>query len=66
MAWGWQIEHAYLITGDSDLVPAINAAKDVGVVIILHYKEGARHDELLQAVDECFAMPSDFFDDCLL
>ena len=32
-----QIEYAYLLTGDSDLVPAVQAAKDEGVVVALYY-----------------------------
>lgn len=47
-----QIEKAMLITGDSDLVPAIEAARDEGVVVVLFYSPNARHDELLQACDE--------------
>ena len=47
-----QIEKAILITGDSDLVPAIEAARDCGVVVVLYYSPNSRHDELLQACDE--------------
>ena len=47
-----QIDKAILITGDSDLVPAIEAARDAGVVVELYYSPGARHDELLQSCDE--------------
>jgi len=47
-----QIDKAILITGDSDLVPAIEAARDSGVVVALYYSPNARHDELLQACDE--------------
>jgi len=47
-----QIEKAILLTGDSDLVPAIEAARDAGVVVVVYYSPRARHDELLQACDE--------------
>jgi uncharacterized LabA/DUF88 family protein len=47
-----QIEKAILITGDSDLVPAIEAARDCGVVVVLYFSPNSRHDELLQACDE--------------
>ena len=47
-----QIEKAILVTGDSDLVPAIEAARDEGVVVVLFYSPNSRHDELLQACDE--------------
>lgn len=52
MSSSHQIEKAVLVTGDSDLVPAIEAARDAGVVVVLYYSEKARHDELLQACDE--------------
>jgi uncharacterized LabA/DUF88 family protein len=47
-----QIEKAILVTGDSDLVPAIEAARDEGFVVVLFYSPNSRHDELLQACDE--------------
>jgi uncharacterized LabA/DUF88 family protein len=47
-----QIEKAVMVTGDSDLVPANDAARDEGVVVVLYYSPNARHDELLQACDE--------------
>jgi uncharacterized LabA/DUF88 family protein len=47
-----QIDKAIIITGDSDLVPAVEAARDSGVVVTLYYSPNARHDELLQACDE--------------
>jgi uncharacterized LabA/DUF88 family protein len=47
-----QIDKAIIITGDSDLVPAIEAARDCGVVVVLLYSPNSRHDELLQACDE--------------
>jgi uncharacterized LabA/DUF88 family protein len=47
-----QIEKAIIITGDSDLVPAIESARDAGVVAVVYYSPNSRHDELLQACDE--------------
>jgi uncharacterized LabA/DUF88 family protein len=47
-----QIDKAVLMTGDSDLVPAIEAARDCGVIVVLFYSPNSRHDELLQACDE--------------
>jgi len=61
-----QIEYAYLLTGDSDLVPAVQAAKDEGVVVALYYKVGTAHDQLLQTVDESYMLSAGFFDDCTL
>lgn len=45
------IDYAIIITGDSDFIPAIEAAKNEGVVVCVAH--GARaHDELLDAADE--------------
>ena len=49
-----QIDTAVLFTGDSDMVPAIEVAKDEGVVVQLYYSPNAVHDELLKACDERF------------
>jgi len=50
------ISKAVIVAGDSDFVPAIEAAKDSGVVVVLYYSESSIHDELLSAVDESFVM----------
>jgi len=34
MSWDHQITKAVLVTGDSDFVPAIQAAKDAGVLTV--------------------------------
>jgi len=47
------IGKAVVVTGDSDFVPAIEAAKDAGVLMVLYYSPSSIHDELLSAVDEC-------------
>jgi len=65
MSSGRQIEYAYILAGDSDLVPAIQVAKDQGVVVGLYYKSGTAQDELLQTVDESYMLSPDFFDMCL-
>lgn len=56
MSWDKQIQRAILVTGDSDFVPAVKAAKDAGVLTIVYYSRGAptvyAHDELLDACDE--------------
>lgn len=57
-----QIERAVLVTGDSDLVPAIEVARDCGVVVALYYSPNARSDELLQACDERFEITSALID----
>jgi len=33
-------------------VPAIEAAKEAGVLVVLYYSPSSIHDELLSAVDE--------------
>lgn len=62
MSWGKQIGTAVLLTGDSDFVPAVEAAKDAGVLTQLYYSESAIHNELLDACDECFEITSDLID----
>ena len=45
------ITKANLVTGDSDLIPAIQIAKNEGVVVELFYVPRSTHTELLQTVD---------------
>ncbi len=56
MSWDHQIETAILVSGDSDLVPAVKATKDAGVItVVYHSRYSPRvyaHDELLLACDE--------------
>jgi uncharacterized LabA/DUF88 family protein len=50
-----QIQKAILVTGDSDVVPAVDVARDRGVEVWLWYcdSSGSRvHDELITACDE--------------
>ena len=65
MSWGKQIDTAIFIAGDSDFVPAVQAAKDAGVVVILYYavclgRDGhittSAHDEPKYACDECIVI----------
>ena len=49
------IDKAILVTGDSDFVPAVNVAKEEGIVTILYYSKNPPmyvHNELLDACDE--------------
>lgn len=66
MSWGRQIDVAALVTGDSDFVPAIRAAKDAGVVVKLSYVKGACHDELYDACDDRVELTNTFLDKFLL
>ena len=48
-----QIGRCVLVTSDSDFVPAIQAAKNDGVLVQLYYSRGLSYnDELLQACDD--------------
>jgi uncharacterized LabA/DUF88 family protein len=62
MSASQQIEKAIIITGDSDLVPAIESARDSGVIVELHFSPHSRHDELLQACDERFEITQNLID----
>lgn len=45
------ITHAFVVAGDSDLIPAITAAKNEGVFVVLVHG-GTCHDDLLDEADE--------------
>jgi uncharacterized LabA/DUF88 family protein len=62
LSWSHQIGHAIIVTGDSDFVPAIEAAKDAGVITTLYYSKKSVHNELLSAVDERYEMTKSFFE----
>jgi len=66
MSWDHQIQKAVLITGDSDFVPAVEAAKDAGVLVHLYYSERTAHRELLDACDERTPISQDLIDACVL
>ncbi|MDD1762516.1 MAG: NYN domain-containing protein [Methanothrix sp.] len=52
LSCGRMIQKAVLVTGDSDFLPAIEAAKEAGVLVTLYYSRSSIHDELLSVVDE--------------
>lgn len=52
LSWTRNIGTAILIAGDSDFVPAIQTAKDAGVLVKLYYSDFSVHDELLTAADD--------------
>jgi uncharacterized LabA/DUF88 family protein len=56
MSWDHHIGTACLLTGDSDFVPAVEAAKDAGVLVKLFYLPGSFHAELHDACDERIAI----------
>lgn len=62
LSFSHQITKAVVVSGDSDLVPAIEAAKDAGVVVQLWYSRRAVHNELLQTADERFEVSQSLID----
>lgn len=65
MSIGRQISRAILVTGDSDLVPAVKCAKDAGIEVYVWYaRTGSTtvHDELLSECDECREFSRTFID----
>jgi len=68
MSWDHQIGKAILVTGDSDFVPAIQAAKDAGVLTVLCYSKASTVsalDELLYACDERKEITAELINKCL-
>ena len=59
-----QIQHAVLIAGDADFIPAIKKAKDHGAVIHLFAQEGSLNKEILSEIDEIHYITKDFLEDC--
>ena len=62
LSWSKSIGTAVLVTGDSDFVPAVEAAKDAGVLVQLWYSRNAVHNELISAVDEFFPITQELID----
>lgn len=66
MSWDHQIDKALLVTGDSDFVPAIKAAKDAGVLTVLYYSRAhpllGAFDELLYECDEQYEITQELID----
>lgn len=62
MSWDHHVGTAVLVTGDSDLVPAVEAAKDAGVVVQLWYEPDSVHDELLGVCDEGFELTQELLE----
>jgi len=62
MSWGRQIQRAVLLSGDSDLVPAVQAAKEAGILTQVYHSRRSVHDELLQACDDRFEITRELID----
>jgi uncharacterized LabA/DUF88 family protein len=52
LSWTRNIGTAILVAGDSDFVPAVETAKNAGVLVRLYYSDFSIHDELLTSVDD--------------
>jgi uncharacterized LabA/DUF88 family protein len=65
MAYENQIQHAILIAGDADFVPAIKKAKDYGIIVHLFYHPSSVHNELLDEVDELHEIDNQFIESCI-
>jgi len=64
MSWDHQIQKAVVVTGDSDFVPAIQAAKDAGVLTHLFFSRNSCHRELLLAFDERTQITEELIGQC--
>lgn len=66
MCFDRQIEHAIIIAGDSDFVPAIKKAKDFGTIVHLFYHPSSVHNEVLDEIDELHVLSKELIDKCTL
>ena len=64
MSWDHQIQKAIVLSGDSDFVPAVQAAKDAGVLTHLFYSAISFHDELRDAFDERTMISRELIEKC--
>lgn len=64
MSYEKQIQHAILIVGDSDFVPAIKKAKDYGTIIHLYYHPSSVHNEILDVADELHEINDELINFC--
>jgi len=61
------IEMVVLVAGDSDLLPAVEHARNEGrLVRLVHGPVGTYHDDLFKGVDERFELTSDVLRQCTL
>jgi len=60
MSYENQIQHAILIAGDADFVPAIRKAKEYGIIVHLFYHPSSIHNEIMDEVDERHEITSEF------
>ncbi|OGS42846.1 MAG: hypothetical protein A3K67_03540 [Euryarchaeota archaeon RBG_16_62_10] len=64
LSWSNKIDKAILVTGDSDFVPAVRAAKDAGVLVEIFYCPSQPiSDELIHACDDRFPITEDLINE---
>lgn len=63
---GGLIQRAVIITNDTDFIPAINVAKDAGVIVTLYRGASDHNDALLEACDETKLMDKALVSKCLV
>jgi uncharacterized LabA/DUF88 family protein len=56
-----QITELHLLAGDSDFVPAVEVAKEEGVICVLHHGRHAHH-HLRSVADECHRIDAQFME----
>jgi len=61
-----QIQHAVMVAGDSDFIPAIQKAKNYGAIVHLIANKDTVNKELLKEVDVFYNLNEEFIKDCLL
>jgi len=61
-----QIDHAIIIGGDSDFVPAIKKAKDHGAIVHLYYHADSVHHEILDEIDEGHLLSKELIEKCTM
>jgi uncharacterized LabA/DUF88 family protein len=64
MCFDNQIQHAVLIAGDSDFIPAVKKAKDCGAITHLFYHPKSVHNEILDEIDELHIISDELIDKC--
>lgn len=64
MCFDNQIQHAILIAGDSDFIPAVKKAKDCGAITHLFYHPKSVHNGILDEIDELHILTEELMDKC--
>lgn len=64
MSFDNQIQHAIIVAGDSDFIPAIERAKNHGTIVHLFYHPDTVHHQLLDMVDELHVIDESLIASC--